>query len=182
MKKIKYITEISILVVLFAILIASSIARNYVSDFYYEGQGFEWHARAETSENLPLMFAKVDFHHTGFYGNSCDRATMLYGDENDPIVSCGGSGLSDSRELYPNELELLYYSFSENKFYGCKFKLDYKKLNLVAEKMRNEVINTQGSDKSQSIIFRLKVFPQGKVVVYLDSYFEIKLAGKGKGK
>lgn len=175
MKKIKYIKEIAILVVLFSILIATTISGKYVASFYYEGQGFEWQARAETAANLPLMFAKVDFYHTGFYGNNCDKETMLYGDENDIVVSCGGSAYAENPDLYPNNVNVLYYSFNENKFYGGKFKLDYNKIVKNAEKMRNEVKNTQGDEKSKEIIFYLKVYPNGKVVVTMESYLQTKI-------
>ncbi len=171
MKKIKYIREITVVTVLVLILIATTIARKYVASFYFEGQGFEWQARAETSQNLPLMFAKVDFHHTGFYGNNCDKETMLYGTDDDVIVSCGGNHYDNNSDLYPNNVNILYYSFNENKFYGGKFKLDYNKISQVAEKMRNEVKNTQGDDKTKEIIFYLKVYPNGKIVVSIDSYF-----------
>lgn len=168
MKKIKYFREKIIISVLIFIILTG--VRKYVSSYYNEDKGYEWSSLARTANNLPVMFAKCSLHHTGYYENDCEKNTMLYGDDSHSAISCGITGTDVRNELYPDSLRILYYSFSENKFYGGNFKLDYDKIQAIAEKMRKGVqIERKGSE---SIIFETKVYPMGKVIVSMESYLE----------
>lgn len=176
MKNIKYFRETAVITVLATIFITIAVARNYVANYYSEGKGYHWSAMASTSVGLPLMFAKCNFHYTGYYDNNCDQSVMLYGDNNDNWVNCGGIGAVGERvELYPNNLEVLYYSFNEKKFYGGKFKLDYNKILSVAEKIRKAVQDQESSIITKSINFQVKAYPKGKVVFSMESYIETQL-------
>lgn len=178
MKKIKYLREISILSVLTIILIIIVVANKYVSSYYRIGEGYEWKASAGTTKDLPIMFAKCDLHYSGNYENGCESNVMLYGDglhNAVESVSSGSSGIGDEKELYPNIFKILYYSFNEQKFYGGTFNLDYAKILATAEKMRNAVVAQEGTGKTQSINFITKVYPMGKVVVSMESYFDTSI-------
>jgi hypothetical protein len=169
MKNFKLSTEAVIIAVLIFLFILLGIAKNYVSSFYKVGQGFEWEARAQTSNGLPVMFAEVNFHHSGYYGNSCEQNVMLYGDSTDRGIQCGGGG-TESNDLYPDSLKILYYSFSESKFYAGAIKLNYDSLQTIATKMRKAVQSEEEASRTQSIIFKATVYPMGKVVVTMESY------------
>lgn len=172
MKKIKYLREILIVSVLVTIFIFLVVANNYARSYYHIGKGYEWTSSASTTNGLPVMIAKSDLHYAGYYENYCDQNVMLYGDESDnsaTSLSCGGPGIGGYSELYPNTFQILYYSFNEDKFYGGNFKLDYTKVLAVAEQMRNAVVAQEGSGRTQSIAFKTKVYPMGKVVVSMQS-------------
>lgn len=161
---------IAVLVFTFMLL---TYARYYVSSFYNEDQGFEWIAKAQTSKDLPIMFADCDFHHTGYDKGNCESNVMLYGDRTDTDLSCGGSG-DDRRDLYPDSLKLLYYSFSERKFYAAATKLNYDSVLSIAAKMRNEV-QLEETKRTESIVFKATVYPMGKVVVSMESYINTSI-------
>ncbi|MBW1657946.1 DUF2931 family protein [Flavobacterium quisquiliarum] len=170
MKNIKHFREKSIISALIFLFIVIVGAHKYVSYYYHEDKCYEWHANAQTTIGLPVMFAKCSLHHTGHYEKNCDKNTMLYGDNDDRAISCGGSGIGDGKDLYPDNLKILYYSFNENKFYGGTFKLDYNKILSIAEKMRKAVQIEY--DLSQNIVFETTVYPKGKVEVSMKSYIK----------
>ena len=99
---------------------------------------------------------------------------MLYGDSLNNSVNSGGSGIGDDRQLYPNSLNILYYSFNENKFFEGKFKLDYDKILAVAEKMR-KAVKTEKGEGTESIYFRAIVHPNGKIIFSMESYFSTSI-------
>jgi hypothetical protein len=169
MKNGKYTRELKIIAAQILLLIAITIGQRYVANYYDEGKGFEWDAYASTSVGMQMMFAKCDFQYTGYYSHRCERSVMLYGDSTDGKISCGGSGIGDDIAMYPNHLEVLYYDFNENKFYGGKYPLDYNKIFSVAEKMRKAVQLTD-IGKTESIDFNIKVYPKGKIVLSMESY------------
>lgn len=169
MEKVKFYKEILIIAILATVFVIITAAKMYVISYYNIGKGYEWESSAQTSTGLPIMFAKSNFYYKGYYENDCANNAMLYGDSLDIAVNSGSSGIGDDRQLYPNSLSILYYSFNENKFFEGKFKLDYDKISAVAEKMR-KAVKTEKGYGTESIYFRAKVHPNGKIVFSMESY------------
>lgn len=159
-----------IMAILSAVLMVITAANMYVTSYYNIGKGYQWDGSAQASTGLPIMFAKSYFYYKGYYENDCATKVMLYGDSLNNSVNSGGSGIGDDRQLYPNSLNILYYSFNENKFFEGKFKLDYDKILAVAEKMR-KAVKTEKGEGTENIYFRAIVHPNGKIIFSMESYF-----------
>lgn len=170
----KNIEKIFVLILSVTFLILCYV-KNYVFSFYHEGEGFEWDTWAYTSKSLPIMFADCDFHHTGYRKGSFQQNIVLYGDNINNSISCESSGIGEEKNLYPNNLNLLYYSFTEKKFYGGKFKIEYDKIQSVATRLRKAVSNGKEKFLRQAINFKATVYPKGKIVVSMESYIKTSI-------
>jgi hypothetical protein len=165
----KHIEKLIVLVLILVFILITGI-QNYVSSFYNEGEGFEWDTIAKTTKDLPIIFADCDFHHSGYNSGGCEQNIILYGDGNDNSLNCSGSGLGERKDLYPDNFKLLYYSFSENKFFAGSIKLNYDLIQSIGAKMRMAV--EKEKNLTQSINFKATIYPKGKVVISMESYID----------